>query len=259
MTGLLAALLAALEASWPPETAEPLGGWRRRRAPGGGSRVNSARWLRSAGPGGADLAALRAADGAQTVIQAPCRVERESDRFEPLWPSLAAEEAAGRWRRYDETLFLSAPITAATPPPPPKMVVEMRSAVAAFDALWTEGDGGPARRAIMARAAATLGAGRAKELAARLDDRFAGAGFGALAPAGADPALWVHAVHVAPWARRRGAARFLVGAFAAWAAGAGAGALHAAVVTTNAPSRALFAGFGAEIVGGYAYFRAVEE
>jgi GNAT superfamily N-acetyltransferase len=110
--------------------------------------------------------------------------------------------------------------------------------------LWLDGHVGPARLAIMARAA-----GPRAVLLGRANDRAAGVAFVALSGGTA----FVHALHVVPGLRRQGLARNLMRAAAAWGKGAGADQLALAVTAANAPAVALYASMEMAAMGQYHY------
>jgi ribosomal protein S18 acetylase RimI-like enzyme len=113
--------------------------------------------------------------------------------------------------------------------------------------VWAAGGIGPERLAVMARAPAPK-----IYLLGRREDRVAGAGFAALS---GDAAV-LHALEVAPAARRRGIAAAMVRAAATWAVEQGAGRLLLAVTCRNAPAIALYRGLGFEETVEYHYRRA---
>ena len=249
------ALLDALEATWPCAHREEDGGLvLRDDAPEAGSRVRSARLSAGGEPidwdGAADrierfyaerggpalLQAARADAAALDTAQNPFETALQAKGFAPFDPCVltvgdcaaVAERAAGAGVH----------------------AVEILTPLAILDRFWEGGGVGAARRAVMRRA---LDGGLAGGvLAARIDSRFQGAAFWAVAPGGL---AFVHAVHVAPEARRKGGARALLGFAAERAAEAGAQSIGAATRVANAPARALFEGCGFHETGGYVYWR----
>ena len=63
----------------------------------------------------------------------------------------------------------------------------------------------------------------------------------------------LHALEVAPFARRHGLGAAMTGAAAAWAAAEGAATLAVAVTRANAPARALYARLGLAEAAAYHY------
>jgi len=110
--------------------------------------------------------------------------------------------------------------------------------------LWAEGGIGPARLAVMQRAAEpkTVILGRA-------GDRASGAAFVAIHQGTA----MLHALEVTPAQRRQGSAHNILRAAAVWAQENGAETLSLVVTTANAAARRLYASFGMQVVGNYHY------
>jgi GNAT superfamily N-acetyltransferase len=110
--------------------------------------------------------------------------------------------------------------------------------------IWRAGGIGPERLAVMLRVA-----GPRAFLLGRSADRPAASAFvAAFGEVG-----MLHALEVAPFARRRGVGTALFRAAAAWALAEGAQSLALAVTRANAPARALYEGHGMAEVGGYHY------
>jgi ribosomal protein S18 acetylase RimI-like enzyme len=91
-------------------------------------------------------------------------------------------------------------------------------------------------------------------LLGRLDDRPAGCAFVAVH---GDVAM-LHAVEVAPLARRNGLGARMTRAAAVWAQARGAATLALAVTRANAPALALYRGLGMAEAGAYHYRLAPE-
>lgn len=241
----LAALTAALEATWPPASATRLGPFTLREGAGGGSRVSAATAEAAAGPDdiAAATAAMRAAGTPPLFRLRPelCPWDATLD---------AALEASGHLR-HDPTVFYAAPVAALAPEPLPRLrAFAIWPPLAIQRDLWAEAGIGPARLAVMARAAEPRAA-----LLAREADRVAGTAFVALH----GPLAMLHAMEVTPGLRRRGAARNMMRRAAEWAARAGAHWLALAVTEANAPARSLYEALGMRACGGYHYRRAPEE
>lgn len=236
------ALIAEMEASWPPETAVDGDGWRLRVAPGGGSRVNSARRLGAAVDGADALAAVErfyAARDADALIQA-----REDDG------ALSEAASAAGYAAFDHSGLYEGSISdaCAAPSTPPDGVrlIRVEHVPAALEQFWASLGVGAPRLAVMARAA-----GPKTAVAARVGDRLAGAVF-VSAPSGR---AFVHALAVAPTARRRGIAALMTRAALTIVAERGAARFATSVVRGNVASEGLFQTLGARPSGGYIYLR----
>jgi GNAT superfamily N-acetyltransferase len=228
------ALLAAMEAGWPPERVVRVGPFRLRVAPGGGNRVGCATAEAPALP--ADFAALAAA--ATALGQQPTVMLAEDE------DALDTALAAAGWAAGEAVTLCALPLVPATTPPPPMAAFAVWPPLAVQRRLWAEAGIGPARLAIMDRAA-----GPKTALMARTGDRVAGCGFAVVTGGVA----FLHALAVPPAFRRRGSGRALVRMAADWAAAQGAGTLALAVSRGNVPALALYASEGFAIVGHYHY------
>ncbi len=226
-----------LWASWPAAEARRLGSWTLRRGDGGGNRVSAAT---RDGPD-ADPAPAEAA--MRDWGQAPLFLIRPGEA------ALDATLAARGCVRADPTLILTVSV-ADIPPPAALAAIPCAAPLACMAEIWDAGGVGPARRAVMDRAPLPK-----TWLLGRLENRPAGAAF----VAARGPGAMLHALEVAPAARRRGLGADMVRGAAAWAASRGAATLCAAVTEANAPARALYAGLGFREAARYHYRRAPEE
>ncbi len=229
-----AALDAALEATWPPLRTERRGPWRLRDGAGGGKRVSAAT---AEGAVGADDLATLAGWARERGEPALVRVRAGE-------ASLDALLATRGFDRVDATLIYLAPVAALAEPPPPVSAFVHWPPLAVTASLWDAGGIGPARRAVMARAAGPRAA-----VLGRTADSPAGAAFVALSGGIA----MLHALEVGPGFRRRGTARNILRAAAVWAQDHGAEWFSVAVTERNEAARALYASMKAEIVGHYHY------
>lgn len=238
------ALFDALDATWPPAETRALGGWALRRGEGGGQRVSSVRALGDPGMG---------LDDAVAAAEAAMRAWGQQPLFqiEPKDAALDAMLAARGYGVRSPCPFMASPCDAlAALGWGRRMVVRVRAPLAALDEMWSAGGIGPARRAVMARAA-----GPKETLVLREDDRVAAAAF-----VGAHRGVGVmHALHVAPAFRKRGLGRAMVAACAAFAAENGAATLAFPVEADNAGALALYRGLGMIEVSRYHYRAAPEE
>lgn len=241
------ALLAALEASWPPE-------WRaagkdglvlRRDDPEAGRRTRSARLTEEPADPEAAAARLTAhfeGRGEPALLQAPAlsaKTEAALRRrgFRPAAPTLLLRAKTADLARR--------PLSPNADPT--LRVIEIRTRLAELDALWRRGGVGEARRRVMERALATQPGG---VLAMRIGSRLKGGVFWSAQAGGPG---FVHALHVAPEARRNGGASLLLRQAARAAEAAGSPLLAAAVEAAN-PARDFFRRLGFEPCGAYCYW-----
>jgi len=226
-------LTALVDGTWPAAEIRRAGPWTLRRSAGGGSRVNAA----TAAPGAAagDIPAAEAAmrDRGQPPLFCLCAGEAALD---------AALAARGYAIKDPTELYVAG--TAGLARAAPGMVYALWPPLAIQAELWAEGGIGTARRAIMARAP-----GPRTALLGRIDGRPAAAAF--VAASGGRAML--HALEVAPAARRRGLGAAMVRAAAAWAGGIGAAELAILVTSANTAGNSLYASLGAVPLGGYHY------
>jgi N-acetylglutamate synthase len=229
-------LFAALDATWPAAETIASGPWLLRRSPGGGRRVTAASLQ---GPlADPDAAAASIAD----LGQSPLFQVREGQ------DELDAALAARGYLRHDPTLLLAIP-AAGLDPPPPDRVIRCDAPLAAMAAIWRQGGIGADRIAVMDRVAAPRA-----WLLGRDGERPAACGFVAVHGGVA----MLHALEVAPAARRAGLGAALTRAAAAWARPRRAGLLAVAVTEANAPARALYDALGFRPAGRYHYRAAAE-
>ncbi len=212
-------VMAALAATWPPAAATRDGALTLRDGAGGGSRVSAA----SLAPGwtGADIDRL--------VAAMPAPLVRVADD-----PRLDAALAARGFVRHDPSVIMAGAVAAG----PEEDVVRRWPPDGV--ALWAAQGIGAARLAVMHRAPGPKTVLAAGDMAAAFVACHGG---------------WavLHALVVAPAARRRGWGRRLTQAAAGFGRDHGAGGLALAVTVANAPARALYAALGLEEVGRYHY------
>lgn len=230
----LADLDAALAGTWPAAGVRRIGPVALHDGAGGGKRVSAATL-----DGPFDPAALTQAEAAMRAQGRP-----------PLFRVRAGQDDLDAWlaaRGYtcvDSTRFYSAPTAALARPPRPISLFGLWLPLAIQRQLWAEAGIGPARMAVMDRAAPPKAA-----FIARVDNRAAGVGFCALH----GPIAMLHALEVLPGVRRKGVGRLMVTGIAHWAQGQGADTLALAVTEANAPARALYERLGMQDAGGYHY------
>lgn len=230
-----ARLAALMEASWPPARRFDLGPVTLRDGQGGGKRVSAATCDRV--PSAAELDAAEA--GMARLDQPALFLIRAGDE------ALDAVLAARGYGIVDPVVAYAGPAaTLAEPAPPPLAAFPHWPPLAVTAALWAEGGIGPARIAVMERAR-----GPKTAILARAADRPVGAAFVAC---DGDAAM-LHALEVAPAARRQGSARAILRVAAGWARDQGAATLALVVTRGNSPARGLYASLGMQIVGQYHY------
>lgn len=238
-----AALFEALEATWPPEETVDVAGCRLRFAPGAGSRVNSARLLGRLDDAALDAALDAIVAGYAERGQAPM-LQLGASSFDKAAAARAAERG---FSEFDPCLLAAAEIdSVADSARTEARTLRVNTPIAALDELWEQGDGGPERRAVMARAT-----GPSQVISARVTDRLAGAVFASVA----GPICFEHALHTTEEARRRGVGRALMREAARVGREAGARWMAVSVRIGNTPARTLFEALGFTPVGGYAYWR----
>ena len=229
----LSGLLDVLHATWPAAETRRAGPWTLRRGDGGGSRVSAATLDGEIGEFEAAEAGMRAwgqrpifmVRAGEAALDAAL-VKRGHVRFDPTVLMVA------------ETERLSGEIDGET------MVCD--APLARLAEIWAGGGVGPARIAVMARAPAPK-----TWLLGRTADEAVAAAFVAIH----DGVAMLHALEVAPEARRAGLGAAMSRASARWAGVNGADTLALAVTEANAPARALYARLGFRESGGYHYRR----
>jgi GNAT superfamily N-acetyltransferase len=227
------AIFAALEATWPPHRWHEAPGWRVAEGAGGGKRVSSG------------LAVAERAEPAALVAAQRALGQPELAMIRPGDEALDARLDTEGWRVIDPTVALAAPVERLAEVPPHLTAFEVAwPPLAVQEEIWAGGGIGPARLAVMERAA-----GPKIALLGRADDSPAATAYvachGRLG--------MVHALEVRPEMRRKGVGRHLMQASALWAARQGAGTLAVLVTSGNAPALALYRGLGMDEVAGYHY------
>ena len=231
-------LLDVLARTWPAaaedDAAAP--GWRIREGAGGGKRVSAALSRGATDP--APLAEALRRHGRAPLVMVP-------DSDAPLDAALAA---AG-WEVVDPTVLYAGDAAALAALPMAKGVrwAEVEARLVLLEEVWDAGGVGPARRAVMDRAAEPK-----TVVMARTDMAVAGLGFVAVD----GEVAMLHAVEIRPEHRRRGGGRAVLAGAARFALRHGARVLALAVTEVNAPARALYENAGMSAVGGYRYRRA---
>ena len=234
-------LFAVLEATWPPAARHETGPWTIRNGAGGGKRVSAA-----TAHGPLTEGDLPTAEAAMRALGQP-----------PLFMIRAGEEAldallaARGYAVVDPVDAFAAPLAALDLAQPPRLsAIPAWPPLAIQRELWAEAGIGPARLAVMDRAAFPKTA-----LLARMDDRAAGTAFVAIH----DGMAMLHALEVHPRFRRRGVARHVMAGAVHWARAQGARDFGLVVTKANAAAQALYASLGLARVGQYHYRMRQEE
>jgi len=243
MTPPVAALHAALEATWPAAARHDCGPFTLREGQGGGKRVSAATL-----EGDADSpdigAAIEAAETRMMALgQSPLFMIRNQ-------PGLDAALASRGYETVDPTLFYAAPITDIAEAPRPVSLLSCWPPLAIQRQLWLDAGIGPERIAVMARACPPRNA-----FIARFQNRAAGVGFVAIHGGVA----MLHALEVEPSFRRQGVARYMVRGIADWALRQGAQWLALAVTERNMAARALYSALNMAEAGQYHYRQKPED
>jgi GNAT superfamily N-acetyltransferase len=229
-------IMAAIDATWPPAEFRHAGPWLLRRGAGGGQRVAAASIVES---------------GDQSAAFAPAEAGMRAWNQTPLFrltPDQALLDArlgeAGYAVKDPVALYATPAASLADERDKTVKVFRVASPLAMVDEIWTRGDIGPGRRAVMTRPT-----GPRMTLMARIDDRPVGVAFVAV---DGDIAM-IHAIEVAPEHRRKGGGGLLMHGAASFAAEQGAAWLALAVTEANAPARALYERLGMVLAGSYHY------
>lgn len=218
-------MINAMAATWPPAAWHESGPFVIGEGQGGGQRVASARVTGASADWHADIA--KACAHMRDLGQAPLfqlqeGVDDSCDKALAAQGFAIGDTVALLALPLERDMVLPAKVSAHWPPD------------AAQQALWQAAGVGPARLAVMARAP------NPTSLAVVAQGACLGTAF--LAQQGAIACL--HALEVAPLARRQGLGRALTLAAAALAARQGASHLALLVLANNAPALALYEGLG---------------
>lgn len=230
-----ARLADVMAATWPAAKATRLGPWMIRDGKGGGQRVSAA----TAEGAWSDEDIPMAEEAMAQLGQGPLFLIRAQDVL------LDQALQARGYRINDPVLAYAAPTAHLADPAPATMAAFTHwPPLAICRQIWNEAGIGPARLAVMDRAT-----GPKCAILARSNDRPSGVAFVALHGNRA----MLHALEVAPPARRQGSAHNMMRAAAVWAQQNGADTLSVVVTVANAPARALYTSLKMEVVGQYHY------
>ena len=228
------AFFDAGDATWPAARRFDHGPWTLREGQGGGKRVSAA--------------TARGAISDTDIPAAEAAMRKMEQR--PLFMVRAGEDdldallAARGYGVVDPVTVLSAPITRLTDVPmPPVTAFCIWEPLAIMAEVWAAGGVGPARLAVMDRAATKTG------ILARWNEKPAGVAFAGVH----EDICMVHAVEVLPHQQRQGVATWIMRAAAHWGQAQGAKRLSVLCVDTNTRAQALYAKLGFAPVGHYHY------
>ncbi|MGL4311112.1 MAG: GNAT family N-acetyltransferase [Paracoccaceae bacterium] len=230
------AVLAAASATWPPHWTLRQGPFLFRDGAGGGKRVSAASAVEPVAEDDIALAevAFRNRGECPSFLIGDGQADRDLDDL----------LAARGYALVDPVITLAAPLPLDPLSDAGVQVHTIWPATPAMRAFWAKQRIGPARLAVMARAALPKAV-----LAVRKHGRIAGLGFVGLH----GKVAMLHALAVAEAFRRQGIARALAGNAARWAQDNGATTLALLVTAENSPALSLYAGLSFRPVGRYHY------
>lgn len=234
----IADLMPVLAASWPAAEVHPVGPFRVPVPDDGGNRVSAAR-LGDATARSVSEEALAAAQAAMTA-QGRRPLFQVLDHQTPLSNMLDAHGYTAR--DHTDAMVIRAADLAATPPPVTAFTIWPPLAIQTE--IWEAGGIDASRRAIMDRAHC-----QKITLFGRISDKPAGAAYVGLH---GDIAM-LHALEIAPVARRKGLAVHMMQTAAKWAADNGAAWLSILVTQQNKAAQGLYTSLGMKPVGTYVY------
>lgn len=229
-------VMAALEATWPPASTLGVGAFTLRDGAGGGKRVSAAT------PNGPETTVEDIENAAAVMAAAQCpRLFRLSPGHKVVDQMLTD---LGYQIIDPTTLFIAPTANLLKPDQAPLAAIAAETCLGIQADIWEDGGIGPARRAVMARAASPKA-----WLLARVNDRAVGAGFVSV-----DQGIaMVHALDVRRHARRQGAGRAMMHRAAAWAQTHDAVHIGVAVTQANVAATTLYASLGMTVVEQYHY------
>ena len=235
MTPDLPRLYAALDATWPAAAMVEAGPWRLREGAGGGKRVAC---TTAEGDWGPDD--LHAAEKAQHLLgQVPLFMIRQGE------VALDAALEAEGYALIDPVNLWLCPIARLTDRPLPRVTAfAVWEPLAVMREIWAAGGIGPARVAVMDRAA-----GPKTGIFGRMSDRPAGAGYCAVH----DRIAMVHALEVLRAHRGMGLGKWMMRCAGIWAESQGAEWMALACLRDNHAANGLYAALGMDLVGQYHY------
>lgn len=231
-------IFPVLEVTWPAARTQKVGPFVVPEADRGGNRVSAARL--------ADPKASRASADEIEAAAAQMRAQGRAPLFQVLDTQPALDETldAQGYTARDHTVALVVRAAELAAAPPPVTAFDIWPPLAIQTEIWEASGIDAARRAVMDRASC-----RKTALFGRIIDKPAGAAFIGLH----NNIAMLHALEVAPVARRRGLAAHMMRLAAKWSAENGAEWLSVLVTQQNTAALGLYASLGMEPVGTYAY------
>lgn len=230
-----ARLRAVIDATWPPAQIHQQGPWTLRVGGGGGKRVSAA--TTNTRVSQADV--KRAEIAMQGYGQKPLFQLYGS---EPGLDDMLAEQG---YVQVDRTILYHCALGELNiEAPSPLSTLRGDTPLPIMREIWAAGGIGPARVAIMERAAEPKAM-----ILGRLGDRPVGAAF----VAALGPIAMIHAIEVLAEHRRRGAGRNIMARAAIWARNAGCTHLSLLVTEANVSANALYRSLGMAQAGRYHY------
>lgn len=230
-------LFQALDETWPPARFVEHLPWLLREGAGGGQRVSAA--TASTKVRESDIAS--AEQGMRVLDQHPLFMLRPGEDALDDWLEARAYEIV------DPVAIYLMPLTPVIPLATDAEIQADWPPGAEALAVWAGGGIGPARIAVMERAK-----GAKTAVVATRDQTCSGVAFVAVC----GHIAMLHALEVAPSARRLGLGTRVMNAAAHWATANGAAWLTLMVTRANVPANALYRGLGMREVGAYHYRRA---
>lgn len=227
-------LIAALEATWPPRAVHHAGPWLVREGAGGGQRVSAATSAGVATPSDIPQAEDRMTSLGQRSL---FMVRKHEDTLD----TALAERG---YRVKDPVTLYLAPADAWEAVPPNAPLISGWPPLELQKDLWLQDGIGPARIAVMERAASPKAA-----LLLRDGQRAAATVFVSIA----GKIAFIHALLVAREMRQRGFARQIMAAASTFAVRHAADWMALAVTRENIPANRLYQSLGMVASGGYHY------
>ena len=227
-------LLAAIDGTWPAARQWHNGPWTLREGRGGGQRVSAA-----SANGPVEAADIDSAEAAMREVgQHPLFLIRpEDDALDQMLAErgYAVKDAVNLWK---------APVDMLTDKPIPRVTAfAIWEPLAIMEEIWATNGVGPARLAVMYRAA------RKTSILARWNEKPAGVAFAAVH----GDICMVHAVEVLSHQRRQGVAGWIMRRAAFWAKTQGATSVAVLCVAANEGANALYRSMGFEHAVAYHY------
>ena len=228
-------LFAAIDATWPAAATVEAGPWTLREGRGGGQRVSAA----TAQTDWRDTDIDAAERAMQLMGQIPLFMIRPGDN------ALDRALAARGYDVVDPVNLWVAPVEALTDRQLPRVTAfAIWEPLAIMREIWAAGGLGPARVAVMERAAEPK-----TGLFGRVSDHAAGAGFCAIH----DGIAMVHALEILDEYRGKGLGGWMMRCSAFWAAQHGAQTMAVLCTKANDAANRLYASLGFATVGEYHY------